>query len=209
MKSLKESLFDKDLVQKGVPINIDAAYDYISNIITRTDFKPVNRYDSLKRSYEIERGEKSFSVILHGYISYSDTDKSHMRGLDRMIDYGFKIHFDQYESGAVINYVEVNFCQSSQLESEGYGEIPKEKNNKQCLLLTTENIGEIFNNYIKQFSKIEQYFSSQEFKDIVSSGQLDVPNWGFSKTLYNRRLKKYNECKKQVLKNLKKYVKNL
>jgi len=51
------------------------------------------------------------------------------------------------------------------------------------------------------------YFHSNEFIKIVEDGKLDKPEWELSKTLYNRRLSKYNANVKEVMNDLKKIAK--
>ena len=206
MKSLKESLFDKDLFDKGVVLDTDAAYEYFASILSKSDFVKHNNYDSPKRSYTIDRGNTSFQVTLMGHVSYSET--STMRGLDRIIDYQLKMYFDTYEDGCVINYICFEFSHGTSLEEEKFGVLPKGSGSKRYVVISSNNINEIFNHYVELFNKMEKYFHSKEFKDIVTDGKLDRPTWGLSNTLYNRRLKKYKQNKKQILNDLKKYIKS-
>ena len=61
-----ESLFDKDLFDKGVVLDTDAAYEYFASILLKSDFVKHNNYDSPKRSYTIDRGDATFRVTLMG-----------------------------------------------------------------------------------------------------------------------------------------------
>ena len=131
-----------------------------------------------------------------------------MRGLDRIIDYQLQMHFDTYEDGCVINYVDFEFSHGTELEDEKFGVNPKGSGSKRYVVISSNNINEIFNHYVELFNKMEKYFHSKEFKDIVTDGKLDRPTWGLSNTLYNRRLKKYKQNKKQILNDLKKYIKS-
>ena len=206
MKSLQESLFDKDLLDKGVVLDTDTACEYFTSVLSKSDFVKHNKYDSPKRSYTINRGNTSFQVTLMGHVSYSETNT--MRGLDRIIDYQLTMYFDTYEDGCVINYVDFEFSHGTEMNGENFGSIPKGSGNKRYVLISTDNINKIFNHYVELFNKMEEYFHSKEFKDIVTDGKLDKPIWGLSDTLYNRRLKKYKQNKKQILNDLKKHIKS-
>ena len=210
MKSLashiNESLFDNDIVQKGIVLDTDTAYEYFASILSKSDFVKHNKYDSPKRSYTIDRGNTSFRVTLMGHVSYSETNT--IRGIDRIIDYQLKMHFDTYEDGCVINYVDFKFSHGTEMQGEIFGYIPKGRDNKRYDVISTDNINKIFNHYVELFNKMEKYFHSKEFKDIVADGKLDKPIYGLSDTLYNRRLKKYKQNKKQILNELKKYIKS-
>ena len=209
MKSLQESLFDSDLVQKGVPMNIEDVDDYVLNTIKSYDFKKENSYDSLTRSYSIKYQQQIFYLNLMGHVSYVDTYKqslfSNGDGLSRAFDYEVRIHFDQYSKGAVVNYVAIKFCPGSSIEAEGYAIIPDSKIDH--IDIKTNNIKEILDKYVNLFDKIEEYFHSNEFIKIVKDGKLDKPKWGLSTALYNRKLSKYNANVKEVMKDLKNIAK--
>ena len=209
MKSLQESLFDKDLVQKGVPMNIEEVEDYVLNAIKSYDFKKENSYDSLMRSYNIKKQQQLFYLNLIGHVSYVDTYKqssfSHGDGLSRVFDYEVMIYFDQYDKGAVVNYVDIKFCPGAAIQEEGFSIIPNSKIDH--IDIKTNNIKEILDKYVNLFDKIEMYFHSNEFIKIVKDGKLDKPEWGLSTSLYNRRLSKYNDNVKEVMKDLKNIAK--
>ena len=206
MKSLQESLFDKDLTNKEIVLNVDAAYEYLSSTLAKSDFDSYISYRTPYRSYNIDKYNTSFYIKLNGKISYSHTDKSHKRGLDRIFDYYIKLHFDTYEEGCILNSVVVEFSSYTELQNEVFDLTPK-TGSKRYVILTTDNIDKLFNEYVKIFKKIESYFNSNKFRDIVKSGKLDKPEWRLSDTLYNRQLKKYKDTKNQVIKDLKNYIK--
>jgi len=213
MKSLQESLFDSDLVQKGVPMNIEDVEDYVLNTIKSYDFKKENSYDSLSRSYSIKKQQRIFYLNLIGHISYVDTYNqsyiykplSHGDGLSRAFDYEVRIYFAQYDKGAVVNYVDIKFCPGATIQEEGFSIIPNSKTDH--IDIKTNNIKETLDKYVNLFDKIEEYFHSNEFIKIVKDGKLDKPEWGLSTALYNRRLSKYNANVKEVIKDLKNIVK--
>jgi len=209
MKSLQESLFDSDLVQKGVPMNIEDVEDYVFNVIESYNFKKENSYDSLMRSYSIKKQQRIFYLNLVGHVSYVGTYKqsllSYGDGLSRSFDYEVDIHFDQYDKGAVINLVDIKFWPGASIQEKVFSIIPDSKTDH--IDIKTNNIKEILEKYVNLFDKIETYFHSDEFIKIVKDGKLDKPEWGLSKALYNRRLSKYNASVKEVMKDLKNIVK--
>lgn len=215
MKILKESLFDSDLVQKGVPMNIEDVADYVLNAIKSYNFKKENSYDSLMRSYSIKKQQQIFYLNLIGHVSYVDTYKqsllykqsslSYGDGLSRSFDYEVDIHFDQYDKGAVINLVDIKFWPGASIQEEGFSIISNSKTDH--IDIKTNNIKEILDKYVNLFNKIETYFHSNEFIKIVKDGNLDKPEFGLSTTLYNRRLSKYNASVKEVMKDLKNIAK--
>ena len=209
MKSLQESLFDKDLVQKGVPMNIEAVEGYVLDAIKSYNFKKENSYDSLMRSYSIEKQQQIFYLNLIGHVSYVDTYKqsllSHGDGLSRSFDYGVRIHFDQYDKCAVINYVDIKFWPGASIQEEGFAIIPNSKTHH--IDIKSNNIKEILDKYVELFNKIEKYFHSDDFKKTVTDGKLDKPVWGLSNTLYNRKLKNYKANVEEVMKELKNIAK--
>lgn len=210
MKSLQESLFDKDLVQKGVPMNIEDVEDYVLNAIKSYNFKKENSYDSPTRSYSIKKQQQIFYLNLIGHASYVDTYKQSLfstgDGLSRVFDYQVGIHFDQYDKGAVVNYVDIKFWPGASIQEEGFSIIPYSKTDH--IDIKTNNIKEILDKYVNLFNKIEEYFlHSNEFIKIVKDGKLDKPECIFSTTLYNRRLSKYNTNVKEVMKDLKNIAK--
>ena len=209
MKSLQESLFDKDLVQKGVPMNIEDVEDYVLNAIKSYDFKKENSYDNLTRSYSIKYQLRIFYLNLIGHASYVDTYKQSLfsagDGLSRAFDYEVDIHFDQYDKGAVINLVDIKFWPGASIQEKVFSIIPN--SNTDHIDIKTNNIKEILEKYVNLFNKIEEYFHSDEFIKIVKDGKLDKPEWGLSKALYNRRLSKYNANIKEVMNTLKNIAK--
>ena len=209
MKSLKESLFDDDLVQQGIPMNIEDVEDYVRDVIKSYDFKKENSYDSLSRSYSIKKQQQIFYLTLIGYVSYVDTYKqsllSYGDGLSRAFDYEVRIRFDQYNKGAVIDYVDIKFCPGAAIQEEGFAIIPCSKIDH--IDIKTNNIKETLNEYVNLFDKIEEYFHSNEFMKMVKDGKLDKPTQGLSTALYNRRLSKYKDNVKEVMKDLKNIAK--
>lgn len=209
MKSLQESLFDSDLVQKGVPMNIGAVEDYVLSVIESYNFKKENSNYSLTRSYSIKKQQRIFYLNLMGHVSYVDTYKQSLfsagDGLSRAFDYEVRIHFDQYDKMAVINYVDIKFCPGASIQEEGFSIIPNSKTDH--IDIKSNNIKEILDKYVNLFDKIETYFHSNEFIKIVKDGKLDKPEWGLSSTLYNRKLSKYHANVKEVMKDLKNIAK--
>ena len=203
-------MFDKDLVQKGTPMNIEAVEDYVLDAIKSYNFKKENSYDSLMRSYSIEKQQQIFYLNLTGHVSYVDTYKQSLLscgdGLSRVFDYGVRIHFDQYDKCAVINYTDIKFYPGASIQEEGFAVIPNSKTDH--IDIKSNNIKEILDKYVELFNKIEKYFHSDDFKKTVTDGKLDKPEWGLSKTLYNRRLTKYKTAIAGVIKELKNIAKD-
>ena len=204
MKSLQESLFD-DNIKKGIHMNVDAVEDYVRDIIESYKFKKYNSYDSLSRTYSIEKQQQIFYLTLSGHVSYNNTRKSPRSILSRTFDYDVGIHFDQYDNGAVVNYVGVKFWPGSSIQNEGFAIIPSGKTD--YIEIKSDNIKEILDKYVNLFDKVETYFHSNEFIKIVEDGKLDKPEWGLSNVLYNRRLSKYKAAVKDVVNDLKNIAK--
>lgn len=101
--------------------------------------------------------------------------------------------------------MDVRFWPGSSTQNEGFAIIPSGKIDS--IEIKSDNIKEILDKYVDLFDKIESYFHSNEFIKMVEDGKLDKPEWGLSKTLYNRRLSKYNANVKEVINDLKSIAK--